>query len=79
MTDCNGSCFDTTTSQNHCGMCNRACPAGVEVCTAGNCTCAPGLTRCSGACVNLLTSKLNCNACGVPCPGNRTCNNGSCG
>ena len=80
MTDCNGSCVDTSTSQNHCGMCNRGCPVGVEVCSAGNCVCAPGLTRCpAGNCVNLQTNKFNCGVCGMACPGNRTCTNGACG
>ncbi len=33
---CDGSCVDTSSSADHCGMCGRACAVG-EVCAAGEC------------------------------------------
>lgn len=40
QTDCSGTCFDTSTSSNHCGACGTACQDGA-VCQKSACACLP--------------------------------------
>ena len=77
---CSGACTDLQTSALHCGMCNRACPAG-ETCNAGVCglACPAGQTACTGRCVDLNTDSNNCGACGRTCIGGQWCIAGACG
>ncbi|MBK8691182.1 MAG: hypothetical protein IPN17_02445 [Deltaproteobacteria bacterium] len=74
------ACTNLQTSALHCGMCNRACPAG-ETCNAGVCglACPAGQTACTGRCVTLNTDSSNCGACGRTCIGGQWCIAGACG
>jgi hypothetical protein len=66
---CGGpDCVDLTTDSQHCGACDKACPAG-ESCVAGACACK--LTSCGGACTDTSADPNNCGACGNACVGDR--------
>jgi len=71
------ACFDTQTSEAHCGGCGAACPAG-QVCAAGACACPTGTTLCGGACVNPQTDGAHCGACNMACPTGQVCSTGAC-
>ncbi len=75
----NGCEVDTRSSQQHCGACGNACPAG-RACTAGVCTlvCSGGQTNCSETCVDTNTSETHCGACGRACTTGRSCQAGVC-
>jgi hypothetical protein len=74
-----GTCVDTSSSVDHCGMCNNACPrTGANVttgdCMMGRCrlVCAGGFEDCDGnadnGCeVNLRTDANNCGMCRTAC------------
>ena len=68
LTDCGGTCVDTTSNHSHCGACSRECLA-VEVCNEGECVheCPPGKVLCEGACVDVMTDLFNCGSCGKVC------------
>jgi hypothetical protein len=74
-------CANTSTDNANCGMCGNVCDAG-QVCTAGTCACAPGLTQCPTdagiACVNTGSDNGNCGGCGKACMGGLVCVNGTC-
>jgi hypothetical protein len=53
--DCDGECFDISTSPLHCGDCATACrgdPNGAAVCVASHCelACNPGYVQCAAGC-----------------------------
>jgi hypothetical protein len=80
---CGDACIDTQTDVNHCGNCDKVCPAvsgGVATCTRGQCgvSCAAGNSACGGKCFDLLTDPLNCGACGKKCAGKKQCLLGLC-
>ena len=89
LTNCDGTCVDTDTSNAHCGGCStptdsRACAKG-EVCSNGSCSlsCQDGLTNCNGICVDTKTSNTHCGGCSTPtdsraCAKGEVCYNGSC-
>ncbi len=79
---CGGLCTDVGSDADHCGACDRACPAE-GYCDAGQCRCALGLEACGAACVNKASDPLHCGACDVACPprdgASSTCAKGECG
>ncbi len=81
LTNCSGSCVDTSSDEQHCGDCTTKC-ALQESCIGGKCSCAGGTTSCGGSCVDTKTNKQHCGLCNKPCtdPANGTavCNNGTC-
>jgi hypothetical protein len=79
MTDCDGTCVDTSADHGHCGGCTRACDAA-EVCFDGECVleCPAGLVGCSGSCVDTATSNSHCGGCGNACSSVEQCREGSC-
>jgi len=79
MQSCSGSCVDTMSNSANCGMCGKACGAGL-VCSNGECTatCGTGTTACSGACVDLMASAANCGMCGKACATGEICSSGAC-
>lgn len=74
-TSCDGSCWDLSTSREHCGACNRSC--GWLECIGGECGCAPPAERCDNDCVLLSHDPKNCGACGHDC-GDYFCEDGEC-
>lgn len=79
-TDCGGTCVDTKSDANHCGVCGKAC-ASTEACVNGQCgstACAVGQTMCAGSCVDVQTNPDHCSACGAACGGGRNCVGGAC-
>jgi Stigma-specific protein, Stig1 len=67
LTNCGGTCFDTSTSAAHCGSCVTSCVM----------TKYPAC--CDGKCVNLKTDTSNCGSCGKKCLGlNPMCETGTC-
>lgn len=75
-----GYCANLKESTEHCGACNRKCPAG-NVCVNGVCklTCQTGSVNCNGVCVELRLSNQHCGACGNVCnPGEICDGRGSC-
>jgi hypothetical protein len=77
---CNGVCYDLGTNSQHCGMCGRACSAGLS-CNQGNCgvrTCGMGMTLCGNDCAPLQEDPNNCGACGNRCTGKEPCVGGVC-
>ncbi|MGE3628687.1 MAG: hypothetical protein AB7P00_02185, partial [Sandaracinaceae bacterium] len=91
LTDCSGSCVDTTSDVRHCNGCNIPCPdvapSSRPSCDGGTCgyVCDSGFTDCDGLAANGCESRLreltSCGACGVPCaPPNATgtCGTGTC-
>ncbi len=68
------------TNADHCGACNRACPAG-QVCVNGACRCPAGYAGpegCDGGCVDVLNSAQACGSCGAACPEGYGCIQGEC-
>jgi hypothetical protein len=89
LTDCNGTCVNLLTDQNHCGPapCGVHCTGGMT-CQNGVCLCPPGLPDCNGTCVNLRENARHCGLdpvhtpCGTDCTAGGTtgkiCSNGLC-
>ncbi len=81
LTNCSGSCVDTTSDPQHCGNCTTVCGPG-STCANGACGCTSGLTSCAGACTDTKTSKPHCGGCNKPCvdpkSGVAVCSSGSC-
>ncbi len=78
---CGTSCFDTQTSNTHCGDCDSPC-AEAQTCTSGACTCDGGLTACGEQCVDTGTDPYHCGDCNERCLGTCSggeCSSGSCG
>lgn len=68
QSDCSGSCTDTSTDENNCGVCSHACPQGAS-CISGLCSCPVGKTLCSDTCADLSSDDKNCGSCGHGCEG----------
>ena len=82
MTDCGGTCVDTTSNPTHCGACDNGCGTG-EYCAAGTCTttgggCPSPLSDCSGACVDTSNDPAHCGGCDSPCGTGEHCTSGTC-
>lgn len=75
-----GSCFDTKSDPNHCGLCFRACSSD-QTCVNGGCTCPSGEADCGGTCCP--AGQCQSGSC-APCPAGQlrctdgTCHSGSC-
>lgn len=67
-TNCTGTCVDTTSDINNCGMCGTACDPSLEACSAGKC-CPQGQVNCNGTCVDTMSDPKNCGVCGMTCSG----------
>ncbi|MBX3219657.1 MAG: hypothetical protein KF795_03990 [Labilithrix sp.] len=77
--DITNGCETHIVSDDNCGGCGVACPAGQKCRLADNkptCMCPEGLTYCetgcqggvcSGSCVDVMSDALNCGRCGVGC------------
>lgn len=87
QTLCDAQCVDLCCDDSHCGVCGRACEAGL-VCEAGQCM-TPAeacelegsmgeATLCEGECVDVDTSVAHCGGCGIACPAGEACVDGSC-
>lgn len=75
---CGGSeCVALASDANHCGACDKACPAGVA-CENGACSCPNGTQACGGSCVDVSSDERNCGACGKVCSPGSACENGNC-
>jgi len=85
---CGTTCVNTQVSNANCGMCGRACTAGMT-CRAGMCaaamssgdagaTCPAMTTRCGTRCVSTATDASNCGRCGNRCPAGQACRAGAC-
>lgn len=76
---CGGTCTDTNSDPNNCGVCSRTCAAG-QVCSDGLCqsSCRTGLTACGRACADLTSSNANCGQCGTSCGLGFRCSKGTC-
>ncbi|MBX3127788.1 MAG: hypothetical protein KF718_13775 [Polyangiaceae bacterium] len=77
-------CWNTGTSNLHCGGCDQPCTGQNRSCVGGNCVCTGGTTECGGACVNTATNASHCGSCGNACPagtppGTPTCSGSTCG
>lgn len=80
--DLTNGCETFTVSDDNCGGCGMACPAG-QSCRLNSqdvptCMCPEGLTYCEsgcqggvckGACVDVMSDAANCGRCGVACSG----------
>lgn len=88
---CDGACYDSQTSEDHCGICRNACTGG-DVCTDGIC-CPPGGCPactvdtdcpladdicCTGTCFDSQTSEQHCGRCDISCAAAETCVDGRC-
>jgi hypothetical protein len=65
------------TDRTNCGGCGNECSPS-QVCTAGACACAAGLTVCGTDCANLQSNRNHCGACGNACAAGRVCIAGTC-
>jgi hypothetical protein len=88
----NGCEINITSSVNHCGACNNACPApanAIAGCSNGACgiaACNANFANCNnnaadGCEINVATSVSNCGACGNTCfaaNGTPACSSGQC-
>jgi hypothetical protein len=83
LTDCGGTCVDTSTDASNCGGCGNVCSAparATATCTAGVCSfvCDAGYADCGGGvCVPLGTNE-NCLGCGDSCDDGDVCTADSC-
>lgn len=89
LTLCGTACVSLSTSKDHCGACDSACPSGGALdfhgtgkCEAGQCklTCSGGFANCNGnladGCEASLSDSNHCGTCGRACDSG--CNNGTC-
>lgn len=78
-TECQGSCVDLTTNEDHCGACDNAC-GDQESCTESLCAanCPLGFSLCDGRCVDFQLDPDNCGGCANACPQYGTCRLGDC-
>lgn len=74
MGNCDGDvtngCEASLMTNQNCGGCGLACPAGQECRLyqgVGTCMCEPGKTFCNGECYDLKSDFFNCGACGNSC------------
>ncbi|TVR03497.1 MAG: hypothetical protein EA398_04775 [Deltaproteobacteria bacterium] len=75
---CEGA-VDTSTSDEHCGLCGNACSEGLT-CRSGDCECEDGsATLCGDRCVDVMTSDEHCGSCFNACSQGQTCAGGACG
>lgn len=66
-TQCNGSCVDLASNDEHCGVCGNACTLEASYCVGGGCVCAADAFECEGVCQPLAyfdTSEEHCGGCG---------------
>jgi hypothetical protein len=75
--ECSSACADLDTNAAHCGMCERACPAGGS-CAAGTCTCPPGATVCDTSCAFVSNDPSSCGRCDLACLDGASCAAGVC-
>jgi hypothetical protein len=83
FTSCSGSCVNTQTDSNNCGVCGNQCPSvggAVTTCVGGTCAalCPLGWTDCNSTCVVTQTDQQNCGACGAACPTGQLCVQSAC-
>jgi hypothetical protein len=76
MSLCGMDCVDTQTSDDHCGMCDVACPMGTS-CQAGDCACPGSDVLCGMACIDVQGDAANCGGCDHDCLGG-SCSSGLC-
>ncbi len=75
---CGGSaCVSLPTDPNHCGTCDRVCPA-TAACDSGQCVCPGAQTACGSTCVDLTSDPDDCGSCGNVCAAGATCSAGKC-
>jgi hypothetical protein len=76
--ECGLDCIDLSTNVEHCGSCDRACPAAASGCKGGACVCLDGAAVCGEECVDLSTDSNHCGKCTTTCDSNSICDNGVC-
>lgn len=86
--NCDGTCADLTTDEQHCGSCETTCTQtanSLPVCAASKCTlaCTSGFLNCNGqlpdGCeVNPNVDPTNCGTCGNDCASGEICATGEC-
>jgi hypothetical protein len=74
---CGSDCVNLTTSNENCGACGMACPAG-QSCENGACTCPSAQRLCGNECKTTATDPTNCGACGTICATGQTCGGSQC-
>lgn len=79
---CGGDCFDLSSSEAHCGRCERSCD-GDQTCVDGQCEgsgCDPGLVYCDvdQSCADLMNDDDHCGDCDNACRGGSSCEDGAC-
>lgn len=89
LTDCDGTCVDTSGDSDNCGVCGTVCGNG-DTCVAGVCdlVCSAGEINCDGTCVDPQANDQFCGAggengdCavnpGVVCAQDEACTDGAC-
>jgi uncharacterized protein (TIGR03382 family) len=70
LTECGGSCVDTSSNIEHCGQCGNGCGSN-ETCSSGTCSCVP---ECSGRDCGGDGCGGSCGSCNA----DRVCSSGSC-
>lgn len=76
-----GECTNKLSDAKNCGTCGAECDAVTQICSLGNCICAPskGYRNCGEAqCTNVKTSTNHCGLCQIACTGGQSCSNGLC-
>src|SRR5690606_472135 len=63
---CDGTCVDTRSSVDHCGVCGNACFEG-QICHEGDCLCAGFTLECSGECIDPSRDVRHCGTCDNAC------------
>jgi hypothetical protein len=74
---CDASCVDLSSSNDHCGFCDQACN-GALICVDGKCGCPPGLSECAGYCVDLTSNPDACSSCAMTCSEGGACSGDAC-
>lgn len=89
LTNCNGTCVDTSSDLNNCGACDSACAPRNNanlMCSDSNCmieSCDIGFSDCNsvygdGCEANILTDMANCGACNNSCNDSVACTADAC-
>ncbi len=79
LTECAGTCVDTTTDPVNCGGCDQMC-GSAQQCAASQCSniCAAPKMTCGDQCIDPATDPDHCGSCGMACKSDEMCTASTC-
>jgi hypothetical protein len=79
---CGDACVQLSSSADHCGSCENACPGGA-ICDRGHCRteaegCSAPALLCGRDCADTASDEAHCGSCDNRCPSDASCRAGAC-